>query len=158
MASILSSAPSTHAERAVGRPCQPAPDERGSEHVPVGLKNVQNICYFNSLVQVYFHLRPAFLQAVMSAAADERKAAEQQQQQAAPVDANGAAMSVDKSLSSSLSPHIAFVLALQRLFAFLHLSQRKYLDPMTTVTALFAASVTRVRSRRCSTTRRSFTI
>jgi hypothetical protein len=35
--------------------------------MPVGLKNTGNLCYFNSLVQTYFFLRPTLLEAVLTA-------------------------------------------------------------------------------------------
>jgi len=34
---------------------------------PVGLKNTGNICYLNSLLQVYCRMRPAFFESVLKA-------------------------------------------------------------------------------------------
>ena len=186
MASILSSSN----QREDGVWVDPAnPHQRTRRPgVPTGLKNTGNICYFNSLMQVYFHLRPTLLRAVMAVRPPQPPP--QPSSQPGPIQmttsgsvqtvthsagvqimtVNGRSINVpagssvimnengvfvdgkpfnidaqssasaSSSQSATPSPSVAFMLSLQRLFAGLHLSQRRYLDPIATVNALFAAS------------------
>ena len=41
----------------------PIEQRRREEMVPVGLKNIGNTCYFNSILQVYFNM-PEFVNAI----------------------------------------------------------------------------------------------
>lgn len=78
---------------------------------PVGLKNVGNTCYFNSLVHIYNSL-PQFRNLILRLAWREPSMVD--------------------------PPEVVTVLELQRLFGFLSVSQRKYLDPTTLVKLLVA--------------------
>ena len=168
MASILSST----GQREDGAWVDPAnPHQRTRRAgVPTGLKNSGSICYFNSLMQVYFHLRPTLFRAVMAVRPaqppPQPAAAAANKQDMQTVHVNGRQLSIPVSQNVMInengvfidgkqlnpdqhpavsqppapSPSMAFMLSLQRLFAGLHLSKRRYLDPTATVTALFAAS------------------
>eukprot|EP00005_Dracoamoeba_jomungandri_P000425 CAMPEP_0174251172 /NCGR_PEP_ID=MMETSP0439-20130205/1081_1 /TAXON_ID=0 /ORGANISM="Stereomyxa ramosa, Strain Chinc5" /LENGTH=918 /DNA_ID=CAMNT_0015331415 /DNA_START=79 /DNA_END=2835 /DNA_ORIENTATION=+ len=71
---------------------------------PTGLKNVGNTCYFNSLLQTYFHI-PELRRAVLSFPPTELLTAK------------------DKGST------VEFMRALQKLFAFMLLSNQKWVDP-----------------------------
>ena len=147
--------------------------------VPTGLKNTGNICYFNSLMQVYFHLRPTLFRAIMEVRppqppAPAATAGNNENMQSVYVNGrqlyipiannvminengvfiDGKLLDPDKQPACSVaqpptpSPSVAFMLSLQRLFAGLHLSKRRYLDPIATVNALFAASGHSVKEQR----------
>lgn len=81
--------------------------------LPVGLKNTGNICYFNSLLQMYSNI-PSVVKAVMA------------------MDVSAANLDHPRAQNA-----VDFVRELQRCFAFLHLSMRRYLDPIKAVDALF---------------------
>ncbi|CAG9327992.1 unnamed protein product [Blepharisma stoltei] len=84
------------------------PEERiRVEGTPVGLKNIGNTCYFNSLIQTYFAI-PAFVKAVMSFQIPQR---------------------VTSSKFQLLSQ-------LQKLFALMIGSNRKYIDPTSVLSSI----------------------
>ena len=189
MASILSSAASQREDGVWVDPANPHQRTRRGG-VPTGLKNTGNICYFNSLMQVYFHLRPTLFRAIMAVQPPQPPQSQQSQSQSQMsvlsvgggvhvsgvgtskfvvngqqvtlpnathaqnviinengVFVDGKQVNIDKQSANSQpqpttgpSPAVAFLLSLQRLFAHLHLSNRRYLDPIATVSALFAAS------------------
>lgn len=72
--------------------------------LPVGLRNVGNTCYFNSLLQTYFYI-PSLRQAILSFPADE------------------AAKKTDKAAT------VDFMKELQRIFAYFLFTNQKWVDP-----------------------------
>lgn len=40
-------------------------DQLRGDNEPVGLKNIGNTCYFNSLLQIYYHL-PEFVKTILT--------------------------------------------------------------------------------------------
>ena len=192
-AAIMASIQSSTNQREDGVWVDPAnPHQRTRRAgVPTGLKNTGNICYFNSLMQVYFHLRPTLFRAIMAARPPQPPTQPLTQSstqsavyysntssgiysvssvsqgvsrimvngksvlipsgQSIIINENGvfvdgklinidAQPAVSPTQPAAPSPSVAFILSLQRLFAGLHLSKRRYLDPIATVNALFAAS------------------
>lgn len=79
---------------------------------PVGLKNIGNTCYFNSLVHIYNSL-PQFRNIILRLPWREPSIVD--------------------------SREVQMLLELQRLFAFLSATPRKYLDPTTLVKILIDA-------------------
>eukprot|EP00871_Galdieria_phlegrea_P004353 jgi/Galph1/4919/GphlegSOOS_G3577.1 len=111
---------------------EPSRRKRPSPFFPVGLRNVGNICYINSLLQVYFTF-PTIRRTLFSFRHDEFEQAmgqvEEQQQQ----------LMEDESLQRSiiqLRSAVDFVIELQKLFGRMALSEEKYLDPDTLIQAL----------------------
>jgi hypothetical protein len=92
---------------------EPTPLERRRDGVlPVGLRNVGNTCYLNSLIQAYFGL-PSLRSAVLRLP-----------------DAPPAAVLEEHK------PTVEFIKALQKLFAQLLLSNQTYIDPSPMIKAL----------------------
>lgn len=95
------------------------PEQRlREEGTPVGIKNVGNTCYFNSLLQTYF-LVPKFIESVLKfvppvSLEEESKEVE----------------TVRKNASINL------VKQLQKLFAYMIRTHRKYIDPSCVLNAL----------------------
>ncbi|OMJ73378.1 hypothetical protein SteCoe_27967 [Stentor coeruleus] len=77
------------------------------ENLPVGLKNIGNTCYFNSLVQTYFNI-PKFVKEILSFRADPKK---------------------NTILSPVQLASIRLIQELQFLFASMILGNKKYIDP-----------------------------
>jgi ubiquitin carboxyl-terminal hydrolase 25/28 len=95
-----------------------SPEDRvRAEGVPVGLKNVGNTCYFNSLLQAYFMI-PKFVQEVLAFKEVALEGTEDVQQ--------------GRVLSASLQ----LVKQLQRLFGYMTRSHRRYIDPSNVLSAL----------------------
>jgi ubiquitin carboxyl-terminal hydrolase 25/28 len=95
-----------------------SPEDRvRAEGVPVGLKNVGNTCYFNSLLQAYFMI-PKFVQEVLAFKEVALKGTEDVQQ--------------GRLQSASLQ----LVKQLQRLFGYMIRSHRRYIDPSNVLSAL----------------------
>lgn len=102
---------------------KPSQRARASLNEPVGLRNVGNTCYLNSLLQVYFHL-PDFRRKILSF--------------------DGAALSSSSALNSeqgdeahgSAKAALNFVSELQRLFGYMALSSEKFVDPSAVIEAL----------------------
>lgn len=103
-------------------PLQPK-DRQREEGVPVGLKNVGNTCYFNSLIQTYFNI-PQFVELIMKY---ESSHPNQNDNPAAPVSKDGA----DKK-----SSEFDLILKLKHLFAALIKSNKKYQDASEVLKAL----------------------
>lgn len=101
-------------EMATFEPLNPEQRKR-VEGTPVGLKNVGNTCYFNSLMQTYFMI-PKLVEEIESfiphASYEEMKEANVQKES------------------------INTVKQVQRLFAYLTRSHRKYQDPSAVLNAL----------------------
>jgi hypothetical protein len=138
-------------------PANPHKDKR-DPNLPVGLKNNGNACYFNSIIQAFFFLRPTLVEAVLTAKVppappapakdsktDKKNDKPTGSSTPAAGQASGAASpsavsAVDEKKSeddrSSLAVH--FLRELQKTFAFLHLSKRRYYNPQDCVNALFA--------------------
>uniref|UniRef100_A0A7S1XET2 USP domain-containing protein n=1 Tax=Compsopogon caeruleus TaxID=31354 RepID=A0A7S1XET2_9RHOD len=97
----------------------PSQRARHSLTDPVGLRNVGNTCYLNSLLQFYYHL-PEFRRKIFSYRGSEIRNPETEQPPA-------------------LNPPSSaerFVLELQRLFGYMALSAERYLDPSRLIDAL----------------------
>ena len=95
---------------------------------PVGLKNDNLICYFNSLIQTYFML-PQFVQRILRfvppAQFEPEKGTPQRDD---PQSETKAPEKSNEVLRKEAS--IKLVLELQRLFAFLIKSNKKYVEPV----------------------------
>jgi ubiquitin carboxyl-terminal hydrolase 25/28 len=85
--------------------------------VPVGLRNVGNTCYFNSLLQAYFMI-PNFVKEILS------------------FQDTGPRESEDSEQQRLQSASIQLVHQLQRLFASMIRSHRRYLDPSDVLKSL----------------------
>jgi ubiquitin carboxyl-terminal hydrolase 25/28 len=95
-----------------------SPEERVRVRgVPVGLKNVGNTCYFNSLLQAYFMI-PNFVKEILSFQDTNPRESQDSQQQ------------------RLQSASIQLVHQLQRLFASMIRSHRRYLDPSDVLKSL----------------------
>lgn len=83
--------------------------------VPVGLKNVGNTCYFNSLLQAYFMV-PKFVRELLSF--------------------REASTGLEDAQQNSQSASLKLVRQLQRLFTAMICSHRRYIDPSNVLEAL----------------------
>eukprot|EP00026_Physarum_polycephalum_P004649 Phypoly_transcript_04671.p1 GENE.Phypoly_transcript_04671~~Phypoly_transcript_04671.p1 ORF type:complete len:566 (+),score=97.15 Phypoly_transcript_04671:99-1796(+) len=100
------------------------PNKRKRErNLPVGLKNIGCTCYFNSLVQTYYML-PTFRNSILGLEANDFSSL---------------------SETSHECKALKFVYALQQLFAFLKLSERKYVDPSNVFNSLVEMHASRVK-------------
>ncbi|CAG9334956.1 unnamed protein product [Blepharisma stoltei] len=98
-----------------------SPLERKREDgMPVGLKNIGNTCYFNSLMQAYFMI-PKLVQEILSFKPHPSHLKQKQVE----------GVEIIRKKAS-----IKLVEAIQRLFAFLIRSNRKYADPSNVLNAL----------------------
>ncbi|GJD08049.1 Ubiquitin carboxyl-terminal hydrolase 25 [Galdieria sulphuraria] len=127
--SLMTSDP--HHAYSVSEPFDPSRRKRSSPFAPVGLRNVANICYVNSLLQVYFTL-PAIRKAVFSFKHEEF---EQLMKEAE----NHSQLLEDEQGGCSLVQlrnAVDFVVELQNLFGRMALSEEKYLDPQRLIETL----------------------
>ncbi|CAK67183.1 unnamed protein product (macronuclear) [Paramecium tetraurelia] len=92
------------------------PDQRlRQKGKPVGLKNLANVCYLNSLIQTYFH-NPIFVKEILSFKY--------------PVQLNFEdLLNKNEAKAKRIKSSIDLVVHLQRLFAYLVHTDRKYVDP-----------------------------
>lgn len=88
---------------------------------PVGLKNVGNTCYFNSLIQSYY-FNPKFVKEVLSFDSEKECFKELEK--------------TPKQNNQRLKLSIIFVKQLQKLFALMTLSEKKYIDPTDVLNSL----------------------
>ena len=151
--------------------------EDGTEMwLPVGLKNVGNTCYFNSLLQTYFMI-PAFRQGVFNIlgrdiscnesesgdsmegvlaktegeiiAGSDQSDANKENQPAGVHEINGELKGkmgngdVGNALLKRKRASIACLRELQKVFGFLSLSNRKYIDPSDLINSLFCEDVSK---------------
>ena len=91
--------------------------------LPVGLKNIGNTCYFNSLIQTYFMI-PNLVEEILMYSPHPTHLAEESKEEA------GLLENVRKKAS------IALVEALKNLFGFLTCSNRKYIDPVKVLSSI----------------------
>lgn len=91
--------------------------------LPVGLKNIGNTCYFNSLIQTYFMI-PSLVEEILKYSPHPSHLAEESKEEANMVE------NVRKKAS------IALVEALKNLFGFLTCSNRKYIDPVKVLSSI----------------------
>ncbi|KAK4524949.1 hypothetical protein GAYE_SCF07G2852 [Galdieria yellowstonensis] len=127
--SLMTSDP--HHTYSASEPFDPARRKRSSPFTPVGLRNVANICYVNSLLQVYFTL-PAIRKAVFSF---RHEPFEQLMKDAE----NQSFILEDEEKSSSLVQlrnAVDFIVELQNLFGRMALTEEKYLDPQRLIETL----------------------
>ncbi|CAD8126422.1 unnamed protein product [Paramecium sonneborni] len=92
------------------------PDQRlRQKGTPVGLKNLANVCYLNSLIQTYFH-NPIFVKEILSFRY--------------PIQLNFEdLLNKNEAKAKRIKSSIDLVVHLQRLFAYLVHTDRKYVDP-----------------------------
>ncbi|KNC53974.1 ubiquitin carboxyl-terminal hydrolase [Thecamonas trahens ATCC 50062] len=96
---------------------------RDDPSLPVGLKNIGNTCYVNSLMQTYFHL-PVLRYAVLSFE---------------PAPEDYAILDAMELSDDTATNALRFVQEMQRLFGFLSLTTRKALDVRKVMNTLLAA-------------------
>lgn len=104
-------------------PLNPESSKRKSG-IPVGLKNIGNTCYFNSLVQFYFMI-PKLVHEILTFTCHES-----QKSEPAPEDESG---KLEYSLKKA---SISLVENLQKMFGFMVCSTRRYIDPTMVLHAL----------------------
>lgn len=112
-----------------------SPDQRVRTDmcVPVGLRNIGNTCYLNSLLQVYFHL-PAFRRTVLEYRRPRHvdatpEARETNEKPADPI------AQLSRPTVSAEHAHV-FMVELQRLFAIMSLGNQSIVDPSNVVRAI----------------------
>lgn len=127
--SLMTSDP--HQGYSTSEPFDPSRRKRSSPFTPVGLRNVANICYINSLLQVYFTF-PAIRRTVFTFRNEEF---EQLMKQA---EKHSQLLQDDEKSASlvQLRNAVDFVVQLQNLFGRMALSEEKYLDPQPLIETL----------------------
>mmetsp|Transcript_25425 Transcript_25425/g.39213 ORF Transcript_25425/g.39213 Transcript_25425/m.39213 type:complete len:156 (-) Transcript_25425:2609-3076(-) len=90
---------------------------RREEDTPVGLKNIGNTCYFNSILQVYFNL-PDFVSNIMKF--------EDTNEELAPLNKDDVQ---EKNMLNRLNNSRKLITNLKTLFARLTIGNKKYADP-----------------------------
>jgi hypothetical protein len=119
------------------RPGGTAPLQLRDLDTPSGLDNVGNTCYFNAVLQVYFHTEPV-RRAVLAWREPERRPATPVR---AVVDCDAAGPpAAESSGSPTAESSIRMVAALQRLFADMLLSERASADPTAVLAELTHAA------------------
>lgn len=107
------------------------------EGVPVGLKNVGNTCYFNSLLQAYF-MMPSFVEEIMKFKPKEEEKKDKPQtdakKEAKKEEKKEQVKKIDKEGRKKASAQL--VHKLQILFSYLICSNRRYVDPSLVIKAL----------------------
>ncbi|GJQ11490.1 hypothetical protein GpartN1_g3281.t1 [Galdieria partita] len=128
--SLMTSDP--HHAYSASEPFDPSRRRRSSPFAPVGLRNVANICYVNSLVQVYFTF-PAIRKAVFSFRHEEfeKLIKDAETHSLLLEDEQG-----DSASLVQLRNAVDFVIELQNLFGRMALSEEKYLDPQRLIETL----------------------
>lgn len=86
-------------------------DSKRQEEVPVGLRNVGNTCYFNSLLQIYYSL-PHFVEKILKFP-----------EQVEPI--SGKTETETKRIASGLN----LISQLQTMFAKMAIGNKSYVDP-----------------------------
>lgn len=99
--------------------------------LPKGIKNVGNTCFFSCLVQVYFHIKQ-FSNSIIGDTTLwdgtlKKKSKEDYLKNHHAKDPK-TQKEIDEKVEK-ISRHLDLLKELQKLFAFLHLSEKKYLDP-----------------------------
>ncbi|KAM3127725.1 hypothetical protein pb186bvf_020157 [Paramecium bursaria] len=93
-----------------------SPDQRQRiENMPSGLKNMANVCYLNSLIQTYFH-NPPFVKEILNFKYPINLSLE------------GMIMK-NEAKAKRIQSSMKLVVQLQRLFAYLTYTNRRYVDP-----------------------------
>jgi len=115
--------------------------------IPVGLKNVGNTCYFNSLLQIYFML-PQFVKRIMEFKYEEEKKPEENKSKPSAPNPNSKDSvkkeekkeekkeDSKKNEKNRKKASVELVLNLQKLFSYLTSSNRKYVEPTDVLKAL----------------------
>lgn len=102
------------------------------EGTPVGLRNVGNTCYFNCLLQIYFML-PQFVKRIMLFKYEEQK---EESKKNAKKEAKEELKKEEKKEEDRKKTSLDLALNLQKLFAHLICSNRRYVEPTAVLKAL----------------------
>ncbi|KAG2387871.1 hypothetical protein C9374_001465 [Naegleria lovaniensis] len=132
-------------------PKTPIEKYRKQSHIPIGLKNIGNTCYVNSLFQAFFMI-PKLKQLVFAFSEEEfksrvqakiEKVANQQKENATDKQPSQAQQQVSSRtlLERQAEKDLNFVKEVQRLFAKMILTNRTFIDPSALVDALLKEGV-----------------
>ena len=113
------------------------------EGVPVGLRNMGNTCYINSLLQIYFML-PQFVKRIMEFKYEEKKEENKGNKNEIKKETKKETKKENKQevqVENKKKESINLVLNLQKLFALMIASNRRYAEPTSVLKALDRKSV-----------------
>eukprot|EP01156_Anaeramoeba_ignava_P007083 Anaeramoba_ignava/a350556_27.p1 GENE.a350556_27~~a350556_27.p1 ORF type:complete len:407 (+),score=153.66 a350556_27:23-1243(+) len=102
------------------------------ENTPVGLKNIGNTCYLNSLLQAYFHI-PSFRNGILSFNPTQKDWVEMRSK-----------LDIDASYANFFTP-LNLIHELQRLFSRMLLTNHRAVDPSDAVNKILADDGTSFR-------------